>query len=206
MPLPRPFVAIFSVLGVVLLVFGAFSVFQQMTILVVATNIPLGAPLRRKFAEWQFEHGIEAGPLKRVLPLLARMTLQLETLEIQEGKPFKGIAILESKESFKVEKVRLEIRIEESFDFMTPKGRRTRATTVYSRDVPVSEAFDVRKGEKIESPFEATIPVYPSHQHNGKVFYSFKAVANVKGHPDVTEEVHPHALRERREAEKEVIP
>src|SRR3990170_5143157 len=43
--------------------------------------------------------------LKRIVPLRAEMLLQLQTLEIEEGKPLTGVASLESKDNFRVENV-----------------------------------------------------------------------------------------------------
>lgn len=136
---------------------------------------------------------------KKIIPLRAEMLLQLDTLKLEEGKPLKGVAGLESKDNFRVENVRLEIRVEETWkewrSVRASGGSRsmwaTVHATVYSNDVPISESFDMGKGEKKEFPFEVTIPAYQSTKRDGKVSYSLKAVANVKGRPDLTKEVNP---------------
>jgi len=130
---------------------------------------------------------------KKLVPLKAEMTLNLEKSDI--GQPLKGLASLESKDKFKVENVRLEIRVtetwKESRTVSSSKGPRTARTTVtstlYSRDVPIAESFDMGSGDKRDFPFEVAIPMYQSTR--GQITYSLKAVANVKGRPDITKEV-----------------
>jgi len=135
--------------------------------------------------------------LKRLMPLRADISLQVEKLNVQDGEPIKGIVNLESKEAFKIEVVRLEVRVEETWkewrQMHTSRGSQSSRTTVhatvYSNDVPLSEPFDIARGEKKDFPFEVMIPMYQPTR--GQITYSLKAVASVKGRPDVTKEAHP---------------
>jgi len=132
---------------------------------------------------------------KKLIPLKAEMRLQPENLDVKEGEPLKGLASLESREKFKVESVRLEIRVKETYwtwrTIHTSRGTqssRSKVTqTLYSRDVPIAESFDMANGDKRDLPFEVTIPMYQPTR--GQITYSLKAVANVKGRPDITKEV-----------------
>ena len=122
------------------------------------------------------------------------MTLNLENSDL--GKPLRGIASLESKDKFRVENVRLEIRVEEKWKERRAgygaRGRPTSTTatvtsTLYSQDIPISQSFEMANQDKIDFPFEITIPMYQPTR--GQITYSLKAVANVKGRPDITKEI-----------------
>ncbi len=63
--------------------------------------------------------------------------------------------------------------------------------TLYSQDVPLSQAFEIGSGEKKEFPFEVMVPRFTPAHFAGSVAYFLKAVANVKGRPDVTETSNP---------------
>ena len=139
---------------------------------------------------------------KRLIPLKADMQVNLEKMDVEHGEPIKGIARLESKDKFKVEGVRLEIRVKESWrEPRTTTDSRghtsthmtTVTATLYSRDVPIAESFDMGVGDKRDFPFEVTsgLPFYQSSRYGGRIQYGFKAVANVKGRPDVTKTCHP---------------
>ncbi len=52
---------------------------------------------------------------KRLIPLKADFHLVLDKPVVEQGQPFKGTATLEAKESFKVELVRLEVRVTEDY-------------------------------------------------------------------------------------------
>lgn len=66
--------------------------------------------------------------------------------------------------------------------------------TRYSQDVVISQSFAATKGSRTEYPFQVTMPRYMPARMNGGIVYSLKAVANVKGRPDVTHEVNPSIL------------
>ena len=131
---------------------------------------------------------------KKLVPLKAEMSLQVGNF-VGEEEPLKGLVSLESRDNFKVDNVRLEIRVKETWKewrtISTSKGprssRTTVTTTLHSQDVSISEPFDIAKGEKKDFPFEVTMPMYQPTR--GQITYSLKAVANVKGRPDVTKEV-----------------
>lgn len=136
--------------------------------------------------------------LKKLVPLNADMQLSFESINVKEDEPMKGLARLESRDKFKVEGVRLEIRVKETWTKYrhVPSGSRgsgggMKAVQVtkklYSQDVSISESFEVGSGDQRDFPFEVKIPVF--HPTRGTVTYSVKAVTNVKGRPDVTKEM-----------------
>ena len=137
--------------------------------------------------------------LKRLVPLKAKMSLNLANFSVTEGTPFKGSAVLASDDAFQVEHVRMEVRVWEKYfqDEWVREGdhdvRRTveKKDTRYSQNVIVSQPFAATKGSSTEYPFEVTMPRYAPARGNGAIIYSLKAVANVKGRPDVTKEVNP---------------
>jgi len=138
--------------------------------------------------------------LKRLVPLKADMAINLQSLTVENGQPFKGTASLSSKDNFKVEGVRLEIRVTEAWqepDWERDSSGNTRQVMkkkedlLFSRDVPISQQFDIGSGDRKEFPFEVTIPMRSPSRYGGVVSYSLKAVANVKGRPDVTKAVSP---------------
>ncbi len=130
------------------------------------------------------------------------MNLNLENISVAEGTPFKGNAVLSSDDNFQVEHVRMEVRVWEKYreDEWVREGnqnvRRTveKKDTRYSQNVVVSQPFNATKGSRTEYPFEVTMPRYMPARGNGAIVYSLKAVANVKGRPDVTKEVNPSVL------------
>ncbi len=139
---------------------------------------------------------------KRLIPLKAQMSMNLENVSVTEGSPFKGSAALSSDDNFQVEHVRMELRVWEKYseeETSMQGGTVTRRTvqkkdTRYSQNVVISQAFAATKGSKTEYPFEVTMPRYMPARGNGAIIYSLKAVANVKGRPDVTHEVNPSIL------------
>ena len=140
--------------------------------------------------------------LKRLIPLKAQMGLSVENISVPEGTPFKGSAAMSSEEVFHVENVRMEVRVWEKYmeDEWVREGdhdvRKTveKRDTRYSQNVIISQPFDSAKGGRVEYPFEVTMPRYVPSRNNGSIIYSLKAVANVKGRPDVTREVAPSVL------------
>jgi hypothetical protein len=139
---------------------------------------------------------------KRLIPLKAQMSMNLENVSVAEGTPFKGSAVLASDDNFQVEHVRMEIRVWEKYseDQWVREGDRDVRRTVekkdtrYSQNVIISQPFTAAKGDRVEYPFEVTMPRYVPARNNGAIIYSLKAVANVKGRPDVTKEVNPSIL------------
>ncbi len=142
------------------------------------------------------------GFFKRLIPLKAQMSMNLENFSVTEGTPFKGNAVLSSDDSFAVEHVRMELRVWEKYmqDEWVREGDRDVRRTVekrdtrYSQNVIISQPFEATKGSRAEYPFEVTMPRYVPARNNGAIIYSMKAVANVKGRPDVTKEVTPGIL------------
>jgi len=139
---------------------------------------------------------------KRLIPLKAQLSLNLENISVTEGTPIKGEAALTPEENFRVEHMRMELRVWEKYteDMWVREGNRDVRRTVekmdtrYSQNVVISQAFDALKGNGSEYPFEVTMPRYMPSRGNGAIIYSLKAVANVKGRPDVTREVSPSIL------------
>lgn len=139
---------------------------------------------------------------KRLIPLKAQMELNLESISVPEGTPIKGKAALVPDERFSVEYVRMELRVWEKYteDQWVRAGDRDVRRTVekkdtrYSQDVVISQPFEAEKGTRVEYPFEVTMPRYAPSRGNGAIIYGLKAVANVKGRPDVTKEVSPSIL------------
>ncbi len=117
-----------------------------------------------------------------------------------QGEPFKGTAVLTSHDKFVAEGVRMEIRVTESWqeavwekdaDGNERRVMKRRDDERFSQDVPISQGFEIGNGETREFPFEVTIPYYSPSRGGGAVAYSLKAVAGVKGRPDVTKTVSP---------------
>ncbi len=139
---------------------------------------------------------------KRLMPLKAQMSLNLQSISVTEGTPIKGNAVLSPGENFPVEHVRMELRVWEKYmedQWVQEQGRSVRRTvekrdTRYSQNVIISQPFDAQKANNVEYPFEVTMPRYVPARNNGTIIYSLKAVANVKGRPDVTKEVSPSIL------------
>lgn len=137
--------------------------------------------------------------LKRLVPLKADMRVTLQSPTVEQGRPFNGSVELQSRGSFRVEEVRLEIRAKESYwtsSLVVDRGgshpvSQRRSDTLFSQDVPVSLGFDMREGEKKEFPFEVTIPMYMPSHYGGSISYELKGVANVKGRPDITHSESP---------------
>ncbi len=140
--------------------------------------------------------------LKRIIPLKAQMSMNLENVSVTEGTPFRGSAVLASDDSFQIENVRMELRVWERYtedQWVQENNQSVRRTvqkkdTRYSQDVIVSQPFAATKGSRTEYPFEVTMPRYMASRMDGGIIYSLKAVANVKGRPDVTREVNPSVL------------
>jgi sporulation-control protein spo0M len=137
---------------------------------------------------------------KRLIPLKAEMRMNLENITVENGQPFKGTATLASRDKFNVEEVRMEIRVKESWEEPAierdAQGNqrqvmKKRENVLFSRDVPVSQAFSMGEGDGKDFPFEVTIPMRTPSRYGSSIQYSLKAVANVKGRPDVTKEVLP---------------
>lgn len=139
---------------------------------------------------------------KRLIPLKAQMALDLQAPSVPEGTPLKGTASLTPEEEFQVENVRMELRVWEKYseDQWVREGnqdvRRTveKRDTRYSQNVTIAQPFTTARGARTEYPFEVTMPRYVSSRNNGAIIYSLKAVANVKGRPDVTREINPDIL------------
>lgn len=140
--------------------------------------------------------------LKRLIPLKAQMSMNVESISVAEGTPIKGKTLLAPEENFPVEQIRMEIRVWEKYtqDEWVREGnqdvRRTveKKDTRYSQNVIISQPFEAQKGSSTEYPFEITMPRYMPSRFNGAIIYSLKAVADVKGRPDVTREVSPSVL------------
>jgi hypothetical protein len=140
---------------------------------------------------------------KRLLPLKAHMTLSLQGMQVEQGEPFKGLATLEPKENFRAELVRLEVRVTEKWEEPTwtrdAQGNQRqvmsqKTDTRHSQDVPLSQPFDAVEGGSRQFPVEVTVPFFQPTRYGGVISYSLKAVADVKGRPDVTAEVTPTVL------------
>ena len=137
---------------------------------------------------------------KRFIPLNADMNISLENQTVEQGQPFKGSASLVSRDKFRVEEVRIEILVKESWEERVlqtdSRGNQRQVmekneNILYSQDVPISQQFDMGNGDKKDFPFEVTIPMYQPTRYGGFVAYSLKAVASVKGRMDVTRDVNP---------------
>ncbi len=138
--------------------------------------------------------------LKRLVPLKADIGLNLQSLTVENGQPFKGSASLHSSDNFQVQEVRMEIRVTEKYQEQAwerdANGNmrqvlRNKEDTLYSQNVPVSQQFEMKNGDSRDFPFEVTIPMRTPARFGGMVNYTLKAVANVKGRPDVTKTATP---------------
>jgi hypothetical protein len=137
--------------------------------------------------------------LKRLIPIKANIMLDFENLDREMSKHIlKGYVRLVSEESFKVENIRLEVKQTEiytsTYTHHDPKTNRTERRTkthrdvLYSHDFSISESFDVVKGFQRDFPFEIEIPDQLTRKSGGSIDRVIKAVANVKGRPDITYE------------------
>ena len=113
----------------------------------------------------------------------------------------QGTVVLTAEEDIHVEEVRIDVRItveSEQSDVKRSGGIPVEVSSekfvdyVFSQKIPVSQGFDIGKGERREIPFEVKVRLWPTTF--GHSVYHLKAVANVKGRPDVTNEVKPTIL------------
>jgi hypothetical protein len=134
--------------------------------------------------------------LKGILPIKAKMWVQLDELAWL-GQSMKGVVFLQSEEIFKAENVRLELRVRENYTEIVrrrdSKGNYhneivRQTDTHFSKDVPISEPFTTAINERKEFPFTTSFPTVNA-RHGGVVTYYLKAVANVSGRMDVTDEL-----------------
>jgi predicted Zn-ribbon and HTH transcriptional regulator len=140
------------------------------------------------------------GLFKRFEPVKAEIALNLENYTVADGEPFKGTTVLTASEDLHVDEVRIDVRITEESQSETKstKGFSMEGSSyksinyVFSQNIPVSQGFDIGKGESKEIPFEVNVRMWPAT--DGHIVYHLKAVANVKGRPDVTKEVNPTIL------------
>ena len=125
--------------------------------------------------------------LKRLAPPKAQISIVLEKYSLEAGLPFKGNATLSGQENLQIEEVRIEASVEnESYNSLE---------NLYRQDVPLSQSFDLNSGDSKTFPFEVNFPWYS--RDGGLVIYRLKAVASIRGRPDVTREVTPSVLPPR---------
>jgi hypothetical protein len=135
------------------------------------------------------------GFLKRLIPIKSKMSINFLEVDLAQGR-LKGQAHLECEEPIRVEEVRLEAKTYEKYTIRRrdSKGRHQtvqETATYFEKVVPISQSFEVSTGYRGDYPFEIVIPLYKSN-HGGRISRMIKAVANVKGRPDVvSDEMFP---------------
>ena len=134
------------------------------------------------------------GFLNRFTQPKAEIDLKITSVDLNENK-ITGCVSLSCTEAFKLDDVRLEAQVSE-IHTQTNVGL-TGIKVNQHRDVyldqkfPLSGVIEGSAGYKGEFPFEIVIPV-PVSKHGNKVDFKLKAVANIKGRPDITtKEIDP---------------
>ncbi len=141
------------------------------------------------------------GFFKRLVPIKGMMSLGFTDIDLSQGR-LKGQAHLECEEPVRVEEVRIEAKAYESY---TDRRRDSKGhyepvhrTDVYfEKTLPISQPFEAPAGHIGNYVFEIEVP-FRQPRHGGNVSRMVKAVANVKGRPDmVSKEMFPfHEARE----------
>lgn len=112
----------------------------------------------------------------------------------------KGHVQLDCRDSFKVEEVRLDANEFENWEYKKRDSKGKLVTyhqtdTYFQKQFQLSGAFEATAGFKRDYPFEIVIPKFES-RHGRPVSRTLKAVANIKGRPDVTsKEIHPFIVK-----------
>jgi hypothetical protein len=135
------------------------------------------------------------GFFNRFSPPKVEITLTISEVNLAEAR-VKGKVHLECGEAFRTEEIRLEARVFEKGEHKVRAnngkiGTQHEMTEYYSKDLPISRAFEATPGYKGDYQFEIIIPRYES-KHNKPISRTLKAVVNVKGRPDaVSDIIHP---------------
>src|SRR5437899_5732335 len=115
----------------------------------------------------------------------------------QEGEAVAGKVNIEAEEYIQSKGVKVEARVVESWNEMVwvtlPNNMRIqenqrRTNNLYQRDVQVAGATDFGKGPAREFPFSVGIPPCRATRGGSSVQNLLKAVLQVKGRPDMTNE------------------
>lgn len=133
----------------------------------------------------------------RLNPINAKVSVLLDKPTFLEGENITGRVAVDSDESVKVDEIRLEVRITETYlatrvvyDRYGAHPTTVRETkTIHSENVRVSPGFDMPKGFKDEFPFSIALPPVRPTMPNGVIERKIKGVVAVKGRPDKVHEV-----------------
>jgi hypothetical protein len=134
--------------------------------------------------------------LKRLIPMKAKVWIELDKPAFQEGENVGGKVFIESNEYVRGDEVRVEARVFEHYSEMVQVRqndqwvweRQQKKDTKFSHDVRIYGPMDF--GNSIRNfPFNVNIPPFKQAHNDGSIEYSLKGVVAVKGRPDVTGEI-----------------
>jgi ribosomal protein L40E len=133
----------------------------------------------------------------RLNPINAWVSVLLDKPTFLEGENITGRVAVDSDEEVKVDEVRLEIRITETFLTTRIVHDRygSRPTTVqetkilHSENVRISPGFNMPKGFRDQFPFSIALPPVRPTMPNGVIERRIKGVVAVKGRPDKVHEI-----------------
>ena len=126
-----------------------------------------------------------------------KIWIALDKGTFQEGEPVAGKIHVEAEEYIPSIGLKVEARVVESWNEMVwvtlPNNQRIqenqrRTNNLYQRDVQVAGATDFGKGPAREFPFSVGIPPCRATRGGSSVQNLLKAVLQVKGRPDMTNE------------------
>ena len=108
--------------------------------------------------------------------------MTLDKTTIGQGDILRGKLFVTSKEDFKAQGIRAELRCEER---IPGKDNTENIKTHYSANPSASGALLIPAGFEKEFPFSTQMPS-TGHLTYGKVSWGIKGVIDIKGRPDVT--------------------
>ncbi len=135
------------------------------------------------------------GFFNRLTKPKAVIELKIANVDLNERK-IKGTVCLSCEEATQFNEVRLEAQASEMHreTRMTLSGVQVNQHTdvYFDQKFPVYGGFGAQAGLKGEYPFEIAFPAFLS-KHGNQVNYKLKAVAAIKGRPDLTtSEIDPY--------------
>ena len=135
--------------------------------------------------------------LKRLDPIKGDLSVLLDKSIFQEGEPLTGKLVFKSDEAFHADKIRVEVRVLETYKPRTTVSfgggiQRTserQSEQLFADDVDVSGPLDISKGYKGEFPFTTNVIPPVRATMGGVIDRKIKGVIAVKGRPDKTKEI-----------------
>jgi hypothetical protein len=132
--------------------------------------------------------------LKRLIPVKAHASVNLDKPVFAEGEPVVGKFNVDAEEYVQSNEVRIEARVFERYEeveWVIENNQRVprqvqKENTLFSQNTPLSGPSDFGQGPTRAFPFSVGIPAYKPQHVGGSIEYSVKGVVAVKGRPDIT--------------------